>query len=71
MDRGAWNTTVHGATRVRHALATKPPPIHFYHRCDPSCQVSDLAILSAVQHLPEKGETFLPFSKQFSLGYRI
>ena len=26
MDRGAWRATVHGVTRVRHDLATKPPP---------------------------------------------
>ena len=26
MDRGAWQTTVHGVTRVGHDLATKPPP---------------------------------------------
>ena len=26
MDRGAWQTTVHGVTRVGHNLATKPPP---------------------------------------------
>ena len=26
MDRGAWWATVHRATRVRHDLATKPPP---------------------------------------------
>ena len=25
-DRGAWQATVHGVTRVRHDLATKPPP---------------------------------------------
>ena len=32
MDRGAWKATVHGVTRVRHNLATKPPPppISFY-----------------------------------------
>ena len=24
MDRGTWQATVHGATRVRHVLATKP-----------------------------------------------
>ena len=24
MDRGAWQVTVHGVTRVRHDLATKP-----------------------------------------------
>ena len=26
MDRGAWWATVHGVTRVKHDLATKPPP---------------------------------------------
>ena len=26
MNRGAWQATVHGITRVRHDLATKPPP---------------------------------------------
>ena len=25
-DRGAWQTTVHGVTRVGQDLATKPPP---------------------------------------------
>ena len=25
MDRGAWQTTVHGVARVRHDLVTKPP----------------------------------------------
>ena len=27
MDRGAWQSTVDGGTRVRHNLATKPPHI--------------------------------------------
>ena len=26
MDRGAWLATVHGVARIRHDLATKPPP---------------------------------------------
>ena len=26
MDRGVWRATVHGITRVRHDLLTKPPP---------------------------------------------
>ena len=26
MDRAAWWATVHGVTRVRHDLPTKPPP---------------------------------------------
>ena len=30
MDRVAWWATVHGVSRVRHGLATKPlPPSHF------------------------------------------
>ena len=28
MDRGAWQVTVHGVTRVRHDLATNPPNHH-------------------------------------------
>jgi len=30
MNRGAWRATVHGVTRVRHDLATKPPPPYLY-----------------------------------------
>ena len=26
MDKGAWRATVHGVTRARHDLVTKPPP---------------------------------------------
>ena len=26
MDRGTWQTTVHGVVKVRHDLAIKPPP---------------------------------------------
>ena len=26
MDREVWEATVHGITRVRHDLVTKPPP---------------------------------------------
>ena len=26
MDKGAWRAAVHGVERVRHDLATKPPP---------------------------------------------
>jgi len=26
MDRGAWQATVHGVAKLRHDLATKPPP---------------------------------------------
>ena len=27
MDRGAWGATLHGVTRVRHDLGTKPSPL--------------------------------------------
>ena len=30
MDRGAWQVTVHGVTRVGHDLVTKPPPPHIH-----------------------------------------
>ena len=30
MNRGAWWATVHGVTRVRHNLATKPPPTLYW-----------------------------------------
>ena len=30
MDRGAWQATVHGVSRVRHNTATKPPPHSTY-----------------------------------------
>ena len=26
MDRGTWRATVHGVARIKHNLATKPPP---------------------------------------------
>ena len=31
MDRGTWWSTLHGATRVRHDIATKPSSIYFTH----------------------------------------
>ena len=34
MDRGAWRATVHGVKRVRHDLATKPPPPPGHEICD-------------------------------------
>ena len=27
VGRGGWQVTVHGVARVRHDLATKPPPV--------------------------------------------
>ena len=31
MDRGTWWSTLRGATRVRHDIATKPSSIYFTH----------------------------------------
>ena len=31
-DRGAWQSTVHGITRVRYDLVTKPRPPLLYHK---------------------------------------
>ena len=31
MNRGAWQATVHGITRVGHDLVTKPPPPSFFY----------------------------------------
>ena len=28
MERGAWRATDHGVARVKHNLATKPPPFN-------------------------------------------
>ena len=30
MDRGAWQAAAHGVSRVRHNLATEPPPYVIY-----------------------------------------
>ena len=29
MDREAWQATIHGISRVRHDLVTKPPPPYY------------------------------------------
>ena len=31
MDREAWPATVHGITKVRHNLATKPLPLEWWY----------------------------------------
>ena len=33
MDRGAWQATVHGVSRVGRDLATKPPPPPYTTKC--------------------------------------
>ena len=34
LDRGAWHAIVHGVTRVRHDLVTKPAPPPNLHMCE-------------------------------------
>ena len=34
MDRGAWQATVHGITRVGHNLVTKPPQKIIKHKAE-------------------------------------
>ena len=33
-DRGSWQATVHGVTKARHYLATKPPPVILFGLCE-------------------------------------
>ena len=40
MDGGAWQVTVHGVSRVRHDLATKPPPHIHIHITESHCYTS-------------------------------
>ena len=37
MDKGAWQATVHGVTRVGHELVTKPLPFFLFYRTCVSC----------------------------------
>ena len=51
MDRGAWQTTVHGVARVGHNLVTKPPPLwswYFYHFSLPLKQPRELGETTVV-----------------------
>ena len=54
MDRGAWQTTVHGVARVGHDLEIKPPPsqavcilIYIFHEGDESSLIELLEICQA------------------------
>ena len=40
MDRGAWQATVHGVSRIRHNLVTKPPPPPPPGNWDPASHVT-------------------------------
>ena len=55
MDRGAWQATVSGVTRVRHNLVTKPPPPP-YTSLD---FVGSLPLLLFLLHLSSSFFTFL------------
>ena len=52
MDRGAWQATVHGITRVGHDLATKPPPPWLcYDRCVSQEGACVMAVVPCLQFL--------------------
>ena len=44
MDRGAWQATVHGFARVRHDLATKPPPPLYSQLCQLGTQAKFIGL---------------------------
>ena len=50
MDRGAWQATAHGVTRVGHNLTTKPPPplVRTTRRLQGFCSVGKMCVLSWV-----------------------
>ena len=39
MDRGAWQATVHRVTRIRHNLASKPPPLRRQKQGNEKCSL--------------------------------
>ena len=59
MDRGAWQGSVHGVARVRHNLATKPPPPCIYLHCDLYLHGFELLSSFLSFHLPELSWAFL------------
>ena len=40
-DRGAWQATVHGVTKVGHNLTTKPPHTHTHTHTHTPAQLND------------------------------
>ena len=53
VDRGAWWATVHGVARVKHDLATKPPPSHLLTRL--CCSFALSPVLTFLCHIAEPG----------------
>ena len=50
MDRGAWQAIVHGVTRVRHDLATKPPLFNDREKATFLCD-RNILYLIGMQHM--------------------
>ena len=70
MDREAWRAAVHGVTRVRHDLATKPPPTVSELRVGRICHAAvwtaqpgrspaSLSMLKLTLYQHFKGSTFM------------
>ena len=51
MDRGAWQATAHGVTRVGSNLATKPPPPEGFCWVDKASHVKDNGYLQTGGYL--------------------
>ena len=66
MDRGAWQATVHGVTRVGHDLATKPPNHLFLYTCDFHWVLTNWKIDWCSHSFIHQIQLFLPF--YFALG---
>ena len=75
MDRGAWRTMVHGVTRVRHDLVTKPlpPPNYgsYYYGGGIDTVVNSLAFsMKKLMHHDQVG--FIPgMQRFFNIGKSI
>ena len=55
-DSGAWRAIVHGVTRVRHDLITKPPPSQCFSRscCNNICQISFQTLIMSLPCIKKK-----------------
>ena len=51
MDRGAWQATVHGVTRIGHNLVTEPPPppcISIYYMPESEVSISNRYLIVSI-----------------------
>ena len=65
MDRGVWQAPVHGVARVRHYLASKPPPSVIVVAItggsdskESACNVGDLGSVPGLGRSPGEGHSY-------------